>query len=270
MSQPTMWSRLRLAVATALVAACALTPLALRHHARAAEREQERLLRERAVQLAELSAESERLSNLVAHTENGVLPPAQLNELLKLRGEIGQLRQALDEANNLAARNRQLAAALTNADMSPRASSLPEGQPVHAYWPRAQLGFAGYSDPTAALKTTLWAMTQGDPDALAGSVTPEVKAKMLREDWFEHGSPAEELAASARRIADSLQPANGFYVIGQRSISQDQVVVDVFFEGEGRTRKFAMKKVGAEWKFNALGRASSPDNDVHPGFSAWP
>jgi hypothetical protein len=93
---------------------------------------------------------------------------------------------------------------------------------------------------------------------------------MLKEDWDGAGTRAEELEASTRRIADSLQPASGFYVVGQSAISPDQVILDVFFEGEGRTRKFDMKKIGAEWKFNALGRAGVVNSDVHPGYSAWP
>src|SRR5207247_179817 len=154
---------------------------------------------------------------------------------------IGQLRRTVAEANSLAVRNRQLVDALANAEVIPQSPLTPEPQTVQAYWPRTQLGFAGYSEPTAALKTTLWAMAQADTNALASSVTPEVLTNILREDWSEHGTAAEELANAATRIADSLRPASGFYVVGQRAISQEQVVLDVFFKGEGRTRKFAMK-----------------------------
>ncbi len=265
-----MWKLAKISIALALMAVSVLTPLALWHRAQTVRRECEASLRERDLQLSALSVENQRLSNLVISAETSALPAPEISELLRLRGQIGQLRRTVAEANTLAVRNRQLATAVSNAEVAPQSSLPPEPQNVQAYWPRTQLGFAGYSEPTAALKTTLWAMAQADTNVLAGSVTPEVKTKMLRENWYDHGSTAEELASSARRIADSLRPASGFYVVGQRAISQEQVVLDVFFEGEGRTRKFAMKKIGEEWKFNALGRAAAGDDDVHPGYSAWP
>src|SRR2546426_1989378 len=136
---------LKLTVVGTLVAASVLMPLVLRHHAQGIRSEQRRLLREQAAQLAELSTENQRLSNLATHVKSPAFPAAQLSELLRLRGEIGQLRQVLAEADKLRAENQRLAATLTNTEVSPRASSLPEGQTVQAYWPLAQLGFVGYS-----------------------------------------------------------------------------------------------------------------------------
>ncbi len=261
---------LRFCCVCGIVAGSVGTPLALWRHASALEAERSRQSHALAEEWTALSNENQRLSNLVARVNGSELAPAKLAELLKLRGEIGLLRESLIEATNLAARNLELAGTLTNAQMPAGASSLPEGQRVVAHWPREQLGFAGYADPAAALESTLWAMAQGDTNALLNSVTPDVRPKLLRQDWNQHGTPEEELAASARKINDSLQPAKGFYLLGVRSVSPDQAVLDVFFDGEGRTRKFLMKNVGGEWKFNALGRAGAADADVHAAFSAWP
>jgi hypothetical protein len=265
-----IWKIAKSGVVVALVAASILAPLAIRHRAEAGQRDRETQLRLQDSRLSELTAENLRLSNLIVRTESSAFPPAETRELLRLRGQIGPLRQAAVEVSNQVVRNQRWAAALSNAAASTPTPSAPDPRIVQAYWPRAQLGFAGYSDPAAALRTTLWAMTQGDTNILAGSVTSEVKAKMLKEDWTQHGTAAEELAASTKRILDSLQPASGFYVVGESALSPDQAVLDVFFEGEGRTRKFAMKKVGGEWKFNALGLAGAANSDVHPGFSVWP
>src|ERR1035437_9321473 len=95
----------------------------------------------------------------------------------------------------------------------------PDPQTVQAYWPKAQLASAGYADPAAALQTALWAMSRGDPDALAASVTPEARSKLTREQWLKHGPPEEELAAATRNIADSLSPSSGFYLVGQNLVS---------------------------------------------------
>jgi hypothetical protein len=253
-----------------LATASVLVPLSLWRHLHILDHQQAVQARANTQTLAGLCKDNLRLSNLVAQANNSELPASDLSELLKLRGEIGQLKNALVEATNLATRNAQLRAALTNRESPHAGSELPEGKTVLAHWGRDQLAFSGYSSPSAALETTLWAMAQGDTNALAQSVTPEVKAKMLRQDWYEHGTPAEELAASTRKIADSLQPADGFYVVDQRAAGQDQIVLDVYFEGEGRIRKFAMKKVGDNWMFNALGRAEATDRDVHESNSAWP
>jgi hypothetical protein len=264
------WNIIKLSLLGALVGTSILLPLRLWHQAQSKVGEQERLLREQAGQLVVLVAENQRLSQLAAESEKATLASAQHRELLSLRGEIGLLRQGLTEATNLTALNRQMAAALANPEETPGAASAPEAQTVLAYWPRAQLGFAGYSSPTAALKTVLWAIMEGEPNNLAAGVTPEARAELTHEQWLEHGSAADEIAKSARTIADSLQPAKGFYVVGQRASSDDLVMFDVFFEGEGRTRTFAMKRIGTEWKFNVMGRAGVPDRDVHLGNGAWP
>jgi hypothetical protein len=129
---------------------------------------------------------------------------------------------------------------------------------VRAYWPKTQLAFAGYADPASSLETALWAMSRGDPGVLAASVTPEARAKLAREQWDNHGTPDEEIATSTKKIADSLNPSSGFYIVGQNLISQDQAILDVYFEGEGKTRQFAMKKIDEEWKFDELGKGAWP------------
>ena len=258
-------ARLRFCFVLAIVAASLVLPLALWGRARTSRLQQDQHLSALVKQIAALENENQRLSITLSQVNEP--DSASLAELLKLRGQIGLLRQNVVEATNLVARNRRLAMALANLQ---NPAVLPEGQNVLVHWERDQLGFAGYSSPAAALESTLWAMAQADTNTLVNSVTAEIRSKMLREEWYQHGTTAEELAASAHSIADSLQPANGFSVLGQRSVAPDQVVIEVFFDGEGRTRKFAMKQVGAEWKFDALGLAGAPDWDVHPGFSAWP
>jgi hypothetical protein len=59
-------------------------------------------------------------------------------------------------------------------------------------------------------------------------------------------------------MADSLNPSSGFYLVGQNLTSQDQATLDVYFEGEGKTRKFALKKIGGQWKFDNLGEGVWP------------
>jgi hypothetical protein len=246
------------AVVVAVVIAGVAAPLAVRHSAQVKWREQDELLRQQTGRWAELSAENQRLSNLVAQAESASLSKEQFLELLRLRGELGQLRQTVSEIAKLRATNQQLLAGRANPEAPSRAPAPPDPQTVRAYWPKAQLALAGYADPAAALETALWAMSRGDATALAASVTPEARSKLLREEWLQHGPPEEELAAATRNIADSLSPSSGFYLVGQDLVSQDEATLDVYFEGEGKTRKVALKRIGNEWKFDNLSNGAWP------------
>jgi hypothetical protein len=262
-----MW--IKTAVLIAVMAASVATPLALRHRAQAEWREKDALWRQQAGQLEAASAENRRLSDLVAQVKSSSSASnGQLGELLRLRGELGQLRQTVSEMDRLRAMNQQLLAAASGSPAQSGAPSPPEGQTIQAYWPKAQLASAGYADAASALKTALWAMSRGDPDALAMSVTPEAKAALERQDWQDHKKPAEELADRGKWIADSLSPASGFYVVGQKLTAQDRAILDVHFEGEGKTRKFELKQVGGEWKLNAMGLGGGVNDDMDT--AAWP
>ena len=257
---------LRLGVAGTLLLAGVAAPMAVWRHAQAAWREQSELLREQAGRLNGLSAENQRLSNLVAQAKGPSPANGPHRELLKLRGEIGVLRQIAGEVDDLRATNQQLKAAEANSARAWPAP--PSDAAILARWPKAQLAPAGYADPASALQTALCAMSQGNTNLLTASVTPEALAEMTRQNWPKHGDPADEIAASARNIAESLNPASGFYLVGRTSSSPDRAVLDVYFDGEGRTRKFALEKIGADWKLNAMGCAGGEDNDL--GMPAWP
>ncbi len=248
----------------ALVAASVAAPLVIRHRLEVEWKEKEARLRAQAEQVEDLSRENQKLSNLVAETRNSApLSNGQLKELLRLRGEVGQLRQAARDIENLKGTSRQSPAVPEGTDTT----SPPEDQTVLAHWPKAELAAAGYSDPASALRTALWAMSRGDGDAMALSVTPESRADLERQDWPEHKSPREEMAERGKWIAESLAPASGFDVVGQRQPAEDRAILDVFFEGEGRTRRFEMKKTGGAWKFNTMGLPGVREDDFA---SAWP
>jgi hypothetical protein len=247
---------LRAAITGVAVVASIAVPWAIHHHEQAKLREQNELVEQQAVKLVKLSAENKRLSDLIAQPEKAASSNDEIRELLRLRNEIGQLHQAVEERNKLRLQNQQLLAAQSNALAN--SLSAPDPQKVLAYWPKSQLARAGYADPASALETTLHAMIRGDSDALLASVTPEAKSKLTKENWFVHRAAAEEVGAATKQIADSLDPSTGFYLIGQKLVSQDQAVLDVYFGGEGRTRTISMKRIGDEWKFDSLGNGTWP------------
>jgi len=93
----------KLLVATILVAGVA-TPVLVQHRAQTELAEQERALRQQANRLAELQKENERLTNLLAQAfRSRSFPSGQLNELLRLRGQVGRLNRDVQELTQLKA-----------------------------------------------------------------------------------------------------------------------------------------------------------------------
>ena len=96
----------KIAFVGAVVLASAAGPVLIGHWQQVRLRQNSELLQEQAARLAELASESQRLSNLVAQTRTTALPEDQLRELLRLRGEIGPLRQAASELDRLRTTNQ--------------------------------------------------------------------------------------------------------------------------------------------------------------------
>ncbi|MHB8521707.1 MAG: hypothetical protein ACYDH9_13235 [Limisphaerales bacterium] len=114
-------------VAAALVAGVA-TPMVMQHQTRVALQEKEAALAQQAVQLAQLAAENERLSNLVAQTGSS-LPADQLGELMRLRGEVGLLRRQAGDLARQQEENRRLQASVAGAGQpAPSADSDPAAE----------------------------------------------------------------------------------------------------------------------------------------------
>lgn len=97
-------SVLRVALLTALVAGAVVAPIATQHKAQGRWRLQDEILLRQNARLAELAAENLRLSNLVSNLDNQPLSDEQLTELLRLRGQLGPLRRAAVEAQQLRAK----------------------------------------------------------------------------------------------------------------------------------------------------------------------
>ena len=59
-----------------------------------------------------------------------------------------------------------------------------------------------------------------------------------------------------------MAPASGFDVVAQKQPAPGHAIVEVYFEGEGKTRKFEMRQVGGEWRFNAMGVPGGSDDEI--------
>ena len=142
-----MHAKLKVGLVTAVVVAGVATPLAIQERARRELSAQNAALRQQVDALAPLVSENERLSNLLARTTVAAAV-AQTNpsgELLKLRGEVGRLREENRElarsktAPAETAKNTTFDAALQT--VAARATQLQEGikQMPHHGIPEMQL-----------------------------------------------------------------------------------------------------------------------------------
>ncbi len=99
----------------AIIAAGVAVPLLIRHRAAVEWLEANASLLEQSAQLAQATAENLRLSNLVARAEAPALSGDELQELLRLRGEVSRLRAQTNALPRLLAENLLLQSRPTNA-----------------------------------------------------------------------------------------------------------------------------------------------------------
>jgi hypothetical protein len=214
--------------------------LAVEHKARLRLGEEHKALEQQLKQMAGLIAENAQLSNVVARA-NGAqsLPDDQSRELLRLRGEVGLLRQQSQELETVRTENRQARAALESSLKTQSAATAD-------YWPRDSWAFTGYASPDAALRTSLWAANNGDLKALLASATGEVRKEM--EEEFGGKSESE----ASIRAMDQVISLKSVRVLNREVQADDTVVVTAAFEDrtDTHTVKLLMKKFGNDWKIS--------------------
>ncbi|HWC61253.1 MAG TPA: hypothetical protein VHC44_16285 [Verrucomicrobiae bacterium] len=179
------------------------------------------------------------------------LTQEQMDELLKLRGEVTQLREQTNQIGDLADVNKKLMGALREAKFSQRASGgdakrkndPPDALPQDIH-PKDSWAFRGYGSPEATLESTLWSMLQGDKATALAAFSPEMRPKM--EKQLEGKDFAEEV----NKIKMSE-----FRILDRRQISDDEMVLKIYTAREtadgdtlGSSEKTVFQRIGGEWK----------------------
>jgi len=222
-------TKLKLASSAVLVA-IVVTIFLLQHQAQMKLREENASLREQFGRFDATDSQNQPVSNPV---KEGIaaLSKEQLQELLRLRGEVGVLRSQQKELQTMQAENRQLLLARN------------QGQPpaIQDSFPKETWAFAGYADPESAFKTLIWAMSKGDLRTILAGVSPEEAAKIAKD--FE-GKSESEIAAT------TMGEITGFRIIKKQAISDDEVVLTLFGDGKEETIKLKFKRFGTEWKMS--------------------
>jgi hypothetical protein len=217
--------------------------LAVEHQRRLSLIEEHRALAQQRDQMAELIANNERLSNLLAQTKGSrSLSEDESRELLRLRGQAGVLRQQTRELGRVREENRQahtaLEATLKNQTAAPKSAATAD------YWPQDSWAFKGYGSPDATLQTSLWAANTGDLKALMASVTGDLQ-KVIEDDV--KGKSETEVQVKAM---DEVMGFKSVRVVSREPQGEDTVVLTFEAEvGQGsRIERMVMKKVGSDWK----------------------
>ena len=216
-------------------------PALLQQRSLAGLRAREVSLTQPATQAAGLRAENQRLARL-PFPDVPALPPDQLLELMKLRGEAGLKGQRLAKLQLELEARKNSATAL--ALRTPATSN---------YFPKAAWATAGNATPEAALQSTSWAMGQamsrGDIKAMLALFGPDLQARAATEMAGKTDREIQtELADQASRTARE----EGFRIINKQIISPDEVVLTCYVDGSDSFSMMPLKKTANGWQITDM------------------
>jgi hypothetical protein len=207
-------------------------------------------LRQYASQVDDLKAQNGRLSKQIGSAANWKLRSERdLVELMKLRSEVGQLREEKKKLRSLEAQ------AKTN-EIQPTAMPQTSAKVVMVgtnLLPRDSWAFAGYQTPANALESVAWAMKNGDVDAYLSSLTPD--AEEATEKAFDGLSDAEV----ATMLENQIEGLDSLPLDQVRTISDNEMSFVLYTEdstdGTVSTHDEAVAtfvNINGVWRFTGL------------------
>jgi len=205
---------------------------------------QRRALETKARELDDLAAENRRLSSLLTQASAAPsLEAGESRELLKLRGEVGRLREQTKDLEAVRKDNQQAHAALENGSRG-AGSTGAKAAATEDYWPQGSWTFKGFGTPAAALQSSLWAANNGDVKAVLASTTGGLH-QMIEQDLADK----PETEASVRAM-DEVMGFKSVRVLGLQTQSDDTALLSVAMELQNSTQtmQMLMKKVDGNWK----------------------
>jgi hypothetical protein len=214
--------------------------LAIEHEARLRLADEHRELESQLSRMVVLSSRNEEMSNLVVQAvPRPSLLENESRELLRLRGQVGVLRQQVKDLESVRRENRQVHAELENAGAARNAATAD-------FWPRGSWGFSGYATPEAALQSSLWSSDNGDLKALLAVATGEMR-KMIERDL---GGKSEEEACI--RAMDEVFNIKAVRVLNREVQADGAMVLTAAFEERNGTNvsKLLLEQIGGDWKLS--------------------
>jgi hypothetical protein len=202
-------------------------------------------------QLQAAEAQVAEVSNRPAQAVAPAPSEEDRSELLRLRNQAVQLKQATNELQKLRAQVQQLQAASQQAAAAP-APAAPNPSAPGATGPvsRESWAFAGYATPEATLQSAIFAMSQGDYQTFLAAMTPEEAARMQQSS---QGKTPEQIAEEGKRETGRIK---SFQVLGREELAPDRVMLQVYADGgDSKVQRVMLQKIGDEWKW--AGRAGA-------------
>lgn len=199
-------------------------------------------LRQQLARLAELTADNERLSNLVAQADHSQ-SNQQLLEVLRLRNEVALLRRLTNEfhlTREELAQQRAVAAAVAGTGKQITNSS---GEPLAVY-PKEKWEFVGYDTPENAFQSLNWSALTGDLGTLKSNLTEEAQQEFARS--FENKSETQ-IREQLAQIFNEKQEVR----IMSKEVINDNLVVLGVTDGKdvASVDRLVFQKINGQWKF---------------------
>jgi RNA polymerase sigma factor (sigma-70 family) len=226
-------SKTKLGIAV-LVAGCMTIPLAMQHRTQASLREEISRLRQQLDSAVPAVAANQILPT--ADTNAPTMSADEFKELLKLRGEVGLLREQAREQKTANSRGP------TDQSAAPQMSTGGSKLASRSFVPRSELAFAGYASPEAALESVLWAENQTNVVSYLASLVPD--AQQSEQDRLQK----EFINGVAQPFFRTGNLVTGFQLLETNRISDDEIALTFFMGGRGGTIKLPAKRIGDEWK----------------------
>ena len=234
----------KLGVIGTIVVVGAAILLAMQHLSQAKLRAENDALRQQLEQSAQLAAENQRLSNLVAQAKSRrSLSDDHFSELLKLRGEVGRLREQVKEVEALREATRRAAVALAAGQKPAGADPTPE-PPSADFWPRDSWQFQGYATPEAALQSQFYAIREGDLKTFMAYTTGQILEQM------EKDIQGKSEAQIAEKMTGETKDLRSVRILKRQTLPDGTVSLTAAFDEGTQTHESSMilTKVGNDWK----------------------
>jgi hypothetical protein len=228
-----------------LVIVGVVVSLVAQHQYRARLRDSDQLVRQYAAQLNQLTAENERLSNLLARIKGpDSLTGDQQSELLKLRSKVSELLRQQRENEKSRVHPAKVEPKPAAEDPAP-----PKEAAAQQGIPKESWAFVGYVTPQNALQSVMWAMHTGDVRTFLASLTPEAGDAVATR--FE-GKSESEIAAL---LKEEVSQIGALRLDRMRQASDTEASFEILSKetdnGNVKTRDAAVlnfRNVGGTWK----------------------
>jgi len=167
------------------------------------------------------------------------LAQSQFSELLRLRGEVTQLRQQTNDIAKLREENEKLRARASVSANAVEETNAAPGAEIHE---RDSWVFAGYNSPENTVQSLIWAFSQTNKEAFLACIdsNSDDYASMLNDTNFDQKMSEQAAELKSFRFGAPTRMFGNF--------SEVSVYVDNGENPSGKPTELLLKKNGDSWQ----------------------